>query len=73
MLHRELLPNDPNGMTMDEAWRVQRVRIAERYGVPPSEVEKWSWQDIYDTLEVMEADIEIASIRTRLRNNHTAG
>ncbi len=67
MLHRELLPRDPNGMNVDEAWRVQRVRIAKFYGVPPSTVEnEFTWEDIQDTLQVIEADKEIQAIRARL-------
>lgn len=68
MLHKFMLPSDPVGMTAEEAWRVRRVRIAKYYGgVKPSDVDDWSWADIYDTLMVIEADKEIAVIRAQMR------
>lgn len=57
-----VIPSDKEALTPDEADRATVIRVAKWYGVAPQEVRTWSYADILDTLNVIEADNQIADI-----------
>lgn len=57
-----VIPSDKDAMTPDEADRATVIRVAKWYGVAPQEVRSWSYADVLDTLQIMEADGRIADI-----------
>lgn len=57
-----MVPGDDEALTPDESYRAVVVRVAKYYGVPPQDVRGWKYQDILDTLEIMEADGTISDI-----------
>jgi hypothetical protein len=42
----------------EEVYRINRIRIAHYYGIPPAEVDRMPITDVEDTLQIMWADEE---------------
>jgi len=47
----------------DQAHIIDTVRIAEEFGVSPSEVRSWSLFDVNEILQVYEADLKLAKLK----------
>lgn len=56
MLYKRQKFPDQVFLDPDEAYRVNRVRIARYYGITPAAVDAMSEQDVQDTMEIMWAE-----------------
>lgn len=59
---------NPKGVTFsfDESRRITRVRVAERLGIPPSEVDRMPLRDVDDCLAVWSGDSMIEDSKMRM-------